>query len=90
MSQATITAQHRRQLRDLVADVLELEPGDLTETSSFVDEHGADSLQAIEILARLERDLGVLIPQEDASEMTTLAGVYAVVARHAGWATAHG
>jgi acyl carrier protein len=74
-----------RQLHQLVADVLELAPDDFTDTSDFVAELGADSLQAIEILARVERDLGVDIPQEDLVEMTNLAAVRAVVGRHAGW-----
>jgi len=37
------------ELRDLVADVLELEPGELTGTSSFVEDHGVDSLSLIEL-----------------------------------------
>ncbi len=87
----TSTGTARRdQLREIVAEVLELDPGELTDGSDFVEEYGADSLMAIEILARIERDLGVFIPQEDLPEMTDLAGVYAVVARHAGWGLGDG
>ena len=83
---ATATKQERvEQLRTLITEVLELEPGELTDTSSFVDDHEADSLLAIEILARIERDLGVAIAQESLVEMTNLTAVYAVVARSAGW-----
>jgi acyl carrier protein len=62
-----------------------LEPGELTDTSSFVEDHDADSLLAIEILARIERDLGVDISQDALPEMTNLTAVYTIVARHAGW-----
>jgi acyl carrier protein len=89
MTQATSTTASRtermRQLADIVTEVLELEPGELTETGSFVDDYSADSLMAIEILARIERDLGVSLAQDDLPEMTNLAAVYSVVARHAGW-----
>ena len=43
------------QLRELIADVLEIEPEEITDTSLFAEEHGADSLRAIEILARIEK-----------------------------------
>jgi acyl carrier protein len=75
----------REQLRSIVTEVLDLEPGELTENSDFVEEHEADSLLAIEILARIERDLGVFIPQDALPEMTNLCSVWAIVARHAGW-----
>lgn len=89
MTQTTSTALTRadrmRLLADLVTEVLELEPGQLTETGDFVEDYAADSLMAIEILARIERDLGVAIGQDDLPQLTNLAGVYTVVARHAGW-----
>jgi acyl carrier protein len=84
---ATPTAQDEmlERLRDIVTDVLEIEPGELTDTSSFTDDHDADSLLTIEILARIERDLGVDIPQEELPEMTSLTAVHSIVARYAGW-----
>ncbi|HET9656492.1 MAG TPA: acyl carrier protein [Kineosporiaceae bacterium] len=80
----TLTDQQRDLLRAIVVEVLEIEGEELTEAGSLVDDHGADSLLAIEILARIERDLSVDVPQEELSEMGTLGGIYAVVARHSG------
>ncbi|MCX5142760.1 MULTISPECIES: acyl carrier protein [unclassified Streptomyces] len=76
-----LTAEQDTQLRDIVIEVLELDADELTDTSSFIDDHDADSLLAIEILARIEKDLGVTIPQDDLTEMGNLDGVRAVVAR---------
>ncbi|MFJ8314109.1 MULTISPECIES: acyl carrier protein [unclassified Streptomyces] len=78
----TITRTEAEQIREIVIDVLELDDGELTDTSHFVDDHDADSLLAIEILARIERDLGVIIPQDDLAELTTLENVYTIVARN--------
>jgi acyl carrier protein len=78
----TATTQDLDELHTLVAEVLELEPEELSEDSNFVADHGADSLMAIEILARIERDLGVQIPQDALSELTDLASVRRVVATH--------
>jgi acyl carrier protein len=73
------------QLRTIVTEVLEIEAHELTDTSDFVEEHEADSLLAIEILARIERDMGIFIPQEALPEMTNLGATWFLVAQHAGW-----
>jgi acyl carrier protein len=69
----------------MVADVLEIEPEELAEHDDLAAEHGADSLQAIEILASIEKTYDVEIPQEELPRMTTLGAIYDVVRDHAGW-----
>jgi acyl carrier protein len=76
---------HVDELREIVSDVLELEPGELTDDASFVDEYDADSLRAIEILARLEKKYGIEIPQTELPRMTDLNAVVQVVSERAGW-----
>ena len=78
---ATLTEAQAEQIRAIVLDVLELEDDELTLESHFVDDHGADSLLAIEILARIERDLGVMIAQDDLVQLTSLENVNTIVAR---------
>lgn len=80
-----IVADHLEELRNLVAEVLELEHEELTDDGDFVDEYGADSLRAIEILARIEKRYKVEIPQAELPNMSNLQAVYAVVAQRAGW-----
>jgi acyl carrier protein len=72
------------ELAEIVADVLEVEPGDLTDTGDFVEDYEADSLRAIEILARIEKRFRVEIPQSELAAMRTLKGVREVVDRYAG------
>lgn len=72
-------------LKDIVCDILEIEPDEMTETSLFIDDHNADSLRAIEILATLEKEFSIKIQQEKLVEMVNLNGVYGVVAEAAGW-----
>ena len=82
----TITQQqHLDEIREIAAEVLEIEPEEIRETSSFAEEHEADSLRAIEILARIEKKYGVEIPQSDLPKMVNLRAVYDVVAQYAGW-----
>ena len=50
---------HKGRIQEIVSEILEIDPTELTDTSLFKEDHGADSLRAIEILAALERDLQV-------------------------------
>jgi acyl carrier protein len=70
------------ELREIVAEVLELDDDELSDTGDFVEMYEADSLRAIEILARLEKKYKVEIPQSELAEMRNLKAVGEVVARY--------
>jgi acyl carrier protein len=72
-------------LRGLVADILEIEPEELTDDGSFVEEYEADSLRAIEILSRIDKEFDVEVPQEELQRMDNLQHVYDVVKEYAKW-----
>jgi acyl carrier protein len=72
-------AETRTAIKDLVCDILEIEPDEVTETSLFKEDHGADSLRAIEILASLEKRFKVVIDQAELSRMVNLEGIHAVL-----------
>ncbi|MFF0739727.1 acyl carrier protein [Streptomyces sp. NPDC004111] len=73
------------RITDIVCDRLELEPDELGERDRFVEEHGADSLALIGVLAALEKEFRVTIDQNEMPRMTHLAGVRQVLAETAGW-----
>ncbi|MFF2650677.1 acyl carrier protein [Streptomyces sp. NPDC058045] len=75
-----LAEDRRTAVRDIVVDILELEEEVVTDTSLFIDDHGADSLRAIEILAALEREFDITIDQAKLAEMVNLEAVYQVVA----------
>jgi acyl carrier protein len=84
----TTTVEDRKsQLRDIVCEILEIDPGQITDDSSFND-HGADSMGMIEILAVLEKTYNVTVDETELIRMVNLSGVYAVVASAAGWESA--
>ena len=45
-------------IRDRLADILEIEPGGISEGDSFADDLEADSLALIELVEALEEELG--------------------------------
>lgn len=73
------------KIKEIVLDILELDDDEVSDTSLFAEEHGADSLRAIEILASLEKEFGIVIDQAELPRMVNLQGVYTVV----GEAAAH-
>ncbi|MET7937775.1 acyl carrier protein [Streptomyces sp. NPDC005322] len=82
---SAIVEERRETIKEIVTDILEIEPDEVTETSLFKEEHDADSLRAIEILAALEKTFNVVIDQSELSRMVNLRGVYEVVSDAAGW-----
>ncbi len=73
------------QLREIIAEVLEIETDELTDTGDFAEEYDADSLRAIEIVARIDKSFKVEIPQDELPELRNLKLTYDALARHAGW-----
>ncbi|WP_413101448.1 acyl carrier protein [Streptomyces sp. Inha503] len=80
-----IVEERRETIKEIVTDILEIDPDEVTETSLFKEEHDADSLRAIEILAALEKSFNIVIDQSELSRMVNLRGVYEVVSDAAGW-----
>jgi acyl carrier protein len=69
----------QRQIKEIVCEILEIEPETITPTSLFKDDHDADSLRSIEILSALERAFTIVIDQAELARMVNLEGVYDVV-----------
>lgn len=85
MTDITTNKARLEELREITADVLEIEPEELTDEGHFSEEYEADSLRAIEILSRIDKRYGVEIPQEELPRMDNLLHVYEVVAEYAKW-----
>jgi acyl carrier protein len=85
----TQTANTRlEELREIVAEVLEVEPHEIEDDAHFQAVYGADSLRAIEVLARIEKRYKIDVPQSELANMVNLTAVYAVVSPYAGWPAA--
>lgn len=82
---STETTTRTARIKEIVCDVLEIEEHEMTGTSHFIEDHEADSLLAIEILALLEKEFKVTIEQSELPRMVTVEAVYEVVAESAGW-----
>ncbi len=81
----TAVSERMEQIRAIVCEHLELEPDQLSETSHFIEEHEADSLALMDVLAALEKKFGITIDQAQFARMTSVRNVYEVVSESASW-----
>ncbi len=72
----TIITQH-------IVDKLGVETCQVTEQASFTDDLGADSLDVFELLAAIEKEFALKIPDEVAEKITTVGMLINYVSKHA-------
>lgn len=60
------------KLQGIIAEVLNIEPEDVTMAASFVDDLGADSLDIFQIIMGIEEEFDIEIPNEAAEQIVTV------------------
>lgn len=66
-------------LRQLMADVLDIDAGTIGDDARFIEDLGMDSLMALEIMVALEKKYGVKLKQDDLPKIKNLMDVQALV-----------
>ena len=60
------------KLQAIIAEVLNIEPEEVTMQSTFVDDLGADSLDIFQIIMGIEEEFDIEIPNEAAEQIVTV------------------
>ena len=76
-------SERNEEIMEMVCEILEIDEEEITLTSLLKEDHDADSLRAIEILASLERNFKTKIPQGEMERMVNLEGIFGVVDQYA-------
>lgn len=63
------------EMKEMIAEQLNCEESSITETTSFKDDLGADSLDLFELVMALEEKYEVEIPSDELAELTTVGAV---------------
>ena len=71
MSEKTIS----EKVKDIIVDQLGVNPEQVTDTASFIEDLGADSLDTVELVMAFEEEFGVEVPDEDAEKLQTVGNV---------------
>jgi len=67
-------SDYEKRVKDIIVEQLDLdvEVSELNNSSSFVDDLGADSLDTVELVMALEEEFDCEIPESDADKITTV------------------
>ena len=57
------------KIKEIIIDKLGIEESEITESASFTNDLGADSLDTVELIMEFEKEFNVSIPDEDAEKI---------------------
>ena len=60
------------KLKKIIAEVLNVDPDEITMETTFQDDLGADSLDVYQIIMGIEAEFDIEIPAESAEQVTTV------------------
>ena len=63
------------KMKEIISSQLNVSEGEVTESASFKDDLGADSLDLFELVMALEEEYSIEIPMDDYEELDTVADV---------------
>ncbi|HHY52172.1 MAG TPA: acyl carrier protein [Clostridiales bacterium] len=63
------------KVREILADQLDLDEGSITMDSFIVEDLGADSLDVVDIVMRLEEEFDIEVPDEEIENMKTVGDI---------------
>ncbi len=72
------------QIRDIIVEQLDVSEDEVNPDARFVDDLGADSLDVVELIMRIEEELEIEIPDEEAEKLQTVKDAVAYVESHQG------
>ena len=60
------------KLQQIIAEVLNIDPEEITMNTTFVDDLGADSLDVFQIIMGIEEEFDIEIPTEEAEKIVSV------------------
>ena len=70
-------ADNAKKVRDIIEKELGVERDKMTDEASFIEDHGADSLDIVELVMEFEKEFNIDIPDEDAEKLRTVGDAVA-------------
>jgi acyl carrier protein len=78
MSEATI----EEKVKQIIVDELGVDESEVTPNARFIDDLGADSLDTVELVMRLEEEFGIEIPDESAEKIQSVRDALDYIEQH--------
>jgi len=70
------------RVKKIVVEHLGVEEDKVTESASFIDDLGADSLDTVELVMAFEEEFGIEIPDEDAEKLQTVGDAISYIQKN--------
>lgn len=70
------------RVKNIIIEQLGVPSEDVTESASFIEDLGADSLDIVELVMALEEEYGIEISDEDAEKIQTVGDAVNYIAEH--------
>lgn len=63
------------KIQEIIASILKIEQEKVLEKAHLVDDLGADSLERVELIMKIEEEFDITIPDSDSENITTVKAV---------------
>ena len=70
------------KIKEIIVDKLGIEESEITDSASFTNDLGADSLDTVELIMEFEKEFNVSIPDEEAENITTISSAIKYIDEH--------
>lgn len=71
-----------QKVKQIIVNKLGVEESQITDTASFTNDLGADSLDTVELVMEFEKAFNLTIPDEDAEKISTVGDAVTYVQAH--------
>jgi acyl carrier protein len=71
------------KVKDIIVDKLGVEASEVTESASFTNDLGADSLDTVELIMEFEKEFNIAIPDDQAEKIATVGDAITYIQEHA-------
>ena len=71
------------KVKNIIAEQLGVERGEVTPEASFTDDLGGDSLDIVELVMAFEEEFGMEIPDEEAEKISRVKEAIGYIEKHA-------
>jgi acyl carrier protein len=75
-------ANLEREIKELIADIIEMDPNEINPDAHLVEDLGMDSMMALEILASIEKKYKIKLPEEELPKIVTVNKAVEVAKKH--------
>jgi acyl carrier protein len=77
-----MTATIEQKVKSIIAENLGVAEDEIKNTSSFIEDLGADSLDIVELVMQMEEEFEVEIPDEEAENIKTVQNAVDYITSH--------